>query len=58
MNLPLTEDSIERRVELQMDRVDDHYMKDLLTTEQYQQRIQEINAWAEEMYDLISKQML
>ena len=53
-----TENDIERFVELQMNRLDKHYMDDVLTTEQYHQRIQEINDWAEDMYSLILKRSL
>ena len=58
MSLQPTEDDIERFVELQMDRLDKHYMNDILTTEQYDQRIQEINDWAEDMYSLILKRSM
>ena len=58
MQLHFSEETIERTVELRIDRLDCSFMKELLTQEQYETNMQEIKAWANDMYDLIPKQSL
>lgn len=58
MQLHLSEDTIERTVELRIDRLDCSFLKGFLTQEQYNSYMQEINIWAEEMYQLIPKPIL
>jgi histidinol phosphatase-like PHP family hydrolase len=50
-----TEESIERRVEVMTDHVDADYMSGEITTEQYRERMDEINAWADARYCEITK---
>lgn len=54
-SLTISEDAIERAVEFKIDRLDCSFMKGVLTQEQYESSMQEINVWAEEMYRQISK---
>lgn len=56
--LHLSEDTIERTVELRVDRLDCSFMRGFLTQEQYDSSTREISAWAESMYKLIPKQDL
>ena len=46
----MTEDQIERIVELRTDRIDAAYMADQLTTEEYNQAMRELAEWAERRY--------
>lgn len=52
----ISEDAIERAVELKIDRLDCSFTKGVLTQEQYELSMREINVWAEEMYRQIFKQ--
>lgn len=56
--LYLSEDTIERTVELRVDRLDCSFMRGFLTQQQYESSTREISAWAETMYKLIPKQVL
>jgi len=46
----MTEDQIERIVELRTDRIDAAYMADRLTTEEYNEAMRELAQWAERRY--------
>lgn len=44
----MTEDQIERKVEVMMDRLDKQYMNGSITEGEYQAEIKSINEWATE----------
>lgn len=46
----LTEDQIERRVELAIDRLDRHLLSNQITQEQYDRDIAAIDKWAAQQY--------
>jgi hypothetical protein len=49
-NQALTEDQIERKVELAIDRLDRHLLSNQITQEQYDRDIVSIDKWAEQQY--------
>ena len=46
----LTEEQIERKVELAIDRLDRHLLSNQITQEQYDRDIVSIDKWAEQQY--------
>ena len=46
----LTEQQIERKVELAVDRLDRHLLSNQITQEQYDRDIVSIDKWAEQQY--------
>ena len=49
-NQVLTEDQIERKVELAIDRLDRHLLSNQITQEQYDRDMVSIDKWAEQQY--------
>ena len=49
-NQALTEQQIERKVELAIDRLDRHLLSNQITQEQYDRDIGSIDKWAEQQY--------
>ena len=50
-NQVLTEDQIERKVELAIDRLDRHLLSNQITQEQYDRDIVSIDKWAQQQYE-------
>ena len=46
----LTEDQIERKVELAIDRLDRHLLSNQITQEQYDRDLLSLDRWAEQQY--------
>lgn len=46
----MTEDQIERIVERQMDKLDLQYTKGMLTNEEYEAEVRELDNWANDEY--------
>jgi hypothetical protein len=49
-NQALTEDQIERKVELAIDRLDRHLLSNQITQEQYDRDMVSIDKWADQQY--------
>jgi hypothetical protein len=49
-NQVLTEDQIERKVELAIDRLDRHLLSNQITQEQYDRDLLSLDKWAEQQY--------
>jgi hypothetical protein len=47
---PLTEEQIERKVEIQIDRLDRHLLSNQITQEQYDRDIMALDTWATQQY--------
>lgn len=52
----MTEDQIERHVELQVDRLDRRFLSSPMTQSQYDSAMREIRAWADVRLTLLSRQ--
>ena len=50
-NQVLTEDQIERKVELAIDRLDRHLLSNQITQEQYDRDMLSIDKWAQQQYE-------
>ena len=50
----MTEDQIERIVELRFDRLDQEYTTTAMTRETYERKCREIDEWADRQYALAS----
>lgn len=48
--MALTEDQIERHIELRMDRLDRKFMNSEMTQEEYDKRVKELDAWADQQF--------
>lgn len=48
---PLSEEQIERKVELQIDRLDRHLLSNQITQEQYDRDIMALDTWAAQQYE-------
>jgi hypothetical protein len=46
----MTEDKIERIVELEMDKLDQQLTKGILTNEEYEDEVRELDNWARDEY--------
>lgn len=51
----MTEEQIERRVELATDSIDRRYMNTDMTTAEYEVEMGKLNEWAEQQYDMLAK---
>ena len=48
---PLTEEQIERKVEIQIDRLDRHLLSNQITQEQYDRDIMALDTWAIQQHE-------
>lgn len=48
---PLTEEQIERKVEIQINRLDRHLLSNQITQEQYDRDIMALDTWAAQQYE-------
>lgn len=48
--LPMTEDQIERIVEREMDKLDRQLTKGMITNEEYEDEVNELDNWARDAY--------
>lgn len=53
----MTEDQIERRVEMIMDSLDARLMSGSLSQSEYDQEVKRLNDWAEEQYRILSREV-
>jgi len=53
----MREETLERLYEKEMDRLDSDLMKNLLTQEQYEQKVANLDKWLDSWQKLISKKV-
>jgi hypothetical protein len=53
----MREETLERLYEREMDRIDADLMKNLLTPEQYEQKVANLDKWLDSWQKLISKKV-
>lgn len=54
--LPLTEEQIERRAEIRMDRLDALLMNETMTQDDYDEATELLDQWCEQQYALLRKE--
>jgi hypothetical protein len=51
----MSEEKIERQVESKMDSLDRQLMSGRLSQREYDQKVKDLNKWAEQQYELLSR---